>query len=112
MKSTANRVQSAIRKVLRSKSKKQLGFMSPKLRQELKWAPTGGLYRYGGPGTLTHFDSSVPMQSAMTSTRIAASKAKDVHWLIDVISGYPVVVRIVDPGGKTIYRVEEYAATL
>jgi hypothetical protein len=86
--------------------------MSPALRRDLRWAPEGGLYRYGGPGTLTRFDRDIQLQGAMTSTRIAASKAKDTHWLVDASGGYPVVVRIVGPDGKTIYRVEDFAATL
>jgi hypothetical protein len=46
----------------------------------------------------------------MTSTRIAASKSVEPHWLIDTSEpAYPVVIRAITAQGKTAWRVEEYA---
>jgi len=45
----------------------------------------------------------------MMSTRIAASKSHEFHWLVDSRSRYPVVVRAFDQSGKTLFRIEEYA---
>jgi hypothetical protein len=70
-----------------------------------------GLYRVG-KGKVTKYKSSTTLQGAMTSTRIAASRSGETHWLVKVYkSGRPktVVVRKINPQGKTVYRVEEVA---
>jgi len=70
-----------------------------------------GLYSYGHGkrGTAIRVYKSEELGGVMTSTRIAASKSGESHWLIDNHRGYPVIIRIFDSKGKTVFRVEEYA---
>lgn len=91
--------------------REQLGLLPPGLAAQLKRV-SPGLYRYGygrKGAALTKF-TKAGLRGAMTSTRIAASKSVEPHWLIDTSDpAYPVVIRAVTAQGKTVWRVEEYA---
>jgi hypothetical protein len=90
--------------------REQLGFLPPTLEGRIKKMPKG-LYSYGfgKRGESIRPFKTDSMSGALTSTRIAASKSREYHWLIDNQGGYPVVVRIFDDTGRTTFRVEEYA---
>lgn len=91
----------------------QLGFMPPGVASRLAKRPEG-VYSYGfgkGGESIRRFPNAT-LGGAVTSTRIAAQKSREYHWVVDNRGGYPVVVRAFDPAGKSIYRVEEYAQQL
>lgn len=91
----------------------QLGFMPPGVASRLAKRPEG-VYSYGfgkGGEPIRRFPNAT-LGGAVTSTRIAAQKSREYHWVVDNRGGYPVVVRAFDPAGKSIYRVEEYAQQL
>ena len=84
----------------------QLTFLPADLRSELL-NEQDGVYSYAA-GKLRAFPRA-SLGGAVTSTRIATQKTGEHHWVVDKHGGYPVVVRVFDPSGQTIYRVEEYA---
>lgn len=69
-----------------------------------------GLYRIGGGGknpSVMKFKPGTSLHNAMTSSRIAASNAKETTWLVKVFpSGSPkaIVIRRFDKKGKTVFR--------
>jgi len=73
-----------------------------------------GLYKYGSGTKREHVITKfkADLAGALISTRIGASKSNETHWLVDNHSGYPVVVRIIDDHGRSVFRVEEYAKSL
>ncbi len=88
----------------------QLAFMPPGLDRRLN-RMARGVYSYGmgKKGESLRPFKTGSMSGALTSTRIAAQKSREFHWLIDNHDGYPVVVRVFDDTGRTTYRVEDYA---
>jgi len=74
-----------------------------------------GLYVYGfgkKGASLRKYKAATDLTGALAAARIAARVSDEPHWVIDFHGDYPVVVRQLDPGGKTAYRVEEYAKAL
>lgn len=101
--------------VRRAAPREQLGFMAPGLVKMLRDMPPG-IYKYGhGPKrgqVITKF-TKASLRGALTSTRIGARSAGEHHWVIDNYDpSYPVVIRIIDGDGKSVFRVEQYAQTL
>lgn len=93
--------------IVRSEApREQLTFLSGTAKKALRNA-SSGLYRWA-EGKLTRFKETTSLAGALTNMRIAASKSGEPHFLIDN-GRYPVVVRISDGRGRTVYRVEEYA---
>lgn len=91
----------------------QLGFAPPGVAARIAKRPEG-VYSYGfgkGGESIRRFPNAT-LGGAVTSTRIAAQRSREYHWVIDNRGDYPVVVRAFDPAGKTLYRVEEYAKQL
>lgn len=109
--SAQSKAKSALNEVRRT-SARAGGGLNKSVRARLA-RMAAGLYRIGGGGqnpTVVKFKTA-SLQGAMTNTRIAASKSGETHWLVRVYpSGSPrvVVVRKVDPKGKSTYRVEEF----
>lgn len=83
--------------------------LSPAAKAKIKALPDG-FYSYGvgkkGPALRTFHSQN--LSGLAMSTRIAASKSHEPHWLIAVQGRHPVVVRMFDDRGKTVYRVEEF----
>jgi hypothetical protein len=108
----AGKIGGVMRTARASKKRLPKGGLNESVYRWLGRQPSG-LYRVGGAGkypALTRFKPGTSLQNAMTSTRIAASRAKESCWLVKVYpSGSPraIVVRKVDKLGKTKYRVEE-----
>lgn len=91
----------------------QLGFAPPGVAARFAKRPEGVYsYGFGKNGESIRRFPNATLGGAVTSTRIAAQRSREHHWVIDNRGGYPVVVRAFDPAGKTVYRVEEYAKTL
>lgn len=101
--------------IVRSKRpREQDGFLPPHAFRAI--ANDGpGWYSYGSgrktSNVIRKFKTE-DLGGAMTSTRIAATKSGEYHWLVDNHSHYPVVIRIFDEHGKSVFRVEEYAQKL
>lgn len=91
----------------------QLGFMPPGLAARLAKRQEG-VYScgFGKNGESIRRFPNATLGGSVTSTRIAAQRSREYHWVVDNRGGYPVVVRAFDPAGKTVYRVEEYAKQL
>jgi hypothetical protein len=91
----------------------QLGFLPPGAAARIAKMPAG-LYSYGfgKNGESIRPFRQATLGGALTSTRIAAQKSREYHWLVDNRLGYPVVARIFDNFGNSAFRVEEYAKTL
>lgn len=88
----------------------QKGFMPPGVASRIsKMGPGYYSYGFGKRGESLRRFPRADMSGALTSTRIAASRSGETHYFIDNAAGYPVVVRIFEPSGKTVFRVEEYA---
>lgn len=101
--------------VRRAAPREQLGFMAPGLVKMLRDMPPG-IYKYGhGPKrgqVITKF-TKASLRGALTSTRIGARSTGEHHWVIDNYDpSYPVVIRIIDSDGRSVFRVERYAQTL
>ena len=91
----------------------QLGFLPPGLASRLsKMAQGVYSYGFGKRGESLRRFPNATLGGALTSTRIAAQKSREFHYLIDNHSGYPVVARIFDQSGRSVYRVEDYASKL
>lgn len=88
----------------------QLNFLPPGIAVKIARMPQGYYsFGYGKKGESLRPFKTGDLGGAMTSTRIAAQKSREFHWLVDNHGRYPVVIRIFDENGRTTYRVEEYA---
>lgn len=84
--------------------------LSPAAKAKIKALPDG-FYSYGmgKAGAALRGYKTGDLSGVMTSTRIAASKSHEPHWLFQVRKHHPVVIRMFDDNGRSVYRVEEFA---